>query len=68
MKTGLLLKDVMKGAKRKFRNLFSEKLFLSQLCYFGDIRDFSIEFTNEEVTLSKLQRFFEKEIKELKLS
>ncbi len=68
MKAGLLLKDVMKGAKRKFRNLFSEKLFLSQLGYFGDIRDFSIEFTVEEVTLSKLQRFFEKEIKELKLS
>ena len=67
LKADLSLKSIIKGAKRKFKDLFSEKLFLSQLCYFGDIKDFSIEFFQEEVTFSYLQRFFEKEVRQLKL-
>jgi hypothetical protein len=43
MKNGFSLEGIIKGARKKFRDLFSEKLFLSQLCYFGDIKDYSIE-------------------------
>lgn len=67
MKAGFSLKAIIKGARRKFKDLFSEKLFLSQLCYFGDIRDFLIEPVKEEATPSQLQKFFEKEVRQLKL-
>lgn len=67
IKTGFPLKSVIKGAKRKFGDIFSGKLFLSQLCYLGDIKDFSIEFIKEEIAPPELQNFFEREIKKLKL-
>lgn len=67
IKTGFSLKSVIKGAKRKFGDIFSGKLFLSQLCYLGDIKDFSIELIKEEVSPPELQKFFEMEIKKLKL-
>lgn len=67
VKNGYSLEKIIKGAKRKFGDTFSEKLFLSQLCYYGDIKDFSIEFIKEEVSKSFLQKFFEGEIKKLKI-
>jgi len=68
IKAGFSLKSIIEGARRKFGDLFSGKIFLSQLCYFGDIKDFSIEFTKEQVTLAKLQKFLEKEIRQLRLN
>ncbi len=67
IKAGFPLKGIIKGARRKFGGLFSEKLFLSQLSYFEDIKDLCLEFIKKEVTLQQLQRFFEKEIKQLEL-
>ena len=63
MKNGFSLEGIMKGAKKKFRDLFSEKLLLSQLCYFGDIKDYSIELMKEDITPQQLRQFFEREIK-----
>lgn len=63
LKEGFSLKGIIKGAMKKFGNLFSEKLFLSQLCYFGDIKDYSIELMKEDITPQQLRRFFEREIK-----
>jgi len=63
LKAGFSLKEIIKGARRKFKDLFSEKLFLSQPCYFGDIKDYSIEFIKEDITPQQLRRFFEREIK-----
>lgn len=65
-KKGFSLQKIIKDAKKKFRGEFSEKLFLSQLCYFRDIQDFSIEFVKERVTRDQLQKFFEREIKKIK--
>jgi hypothetical protein len=65
IKAGFSFKSIIEGARIKFKDLFSEKLFLSQLCYFGDIRDFSIEYLKEEVPLLQLQNFFERELKHL---
>jgi len=67
MKNGLSLKKIIKGARKKFGDLFSEKLFLSQLCYFGDIKDFSIGLIMGEVMPLQLQKYFEREIKALNL-
>lgn len=68
IKAGFSLKGIMNGCKKKFGVLFSEKLFLSQLCYFGGIKDFSINFVNREVTSSELQNSFEREVKSLGLN
>lgn len=67
IKNGYSLGKIIKGCKRKFGDTFSEKLFLSQLCYYKDIKDFSIEFLKEEISKSQLQKFFETEIKRLKI-
>jgi len=63
VKRGFGLKDIIKKAKKKFGDSFSEKLFLSQLCYYKDIQDFSVEFLKEKITKDQTQRFFEKEVK-----
>jgi hypothetical protein len=65
IKSGFPLRGIIKRARKKFGDLFSEKLFLSQLCYLEDIKDFSIEFIKDAVTSQELQRFFEREIKQL---
>ncbi len=63
MKNGFSLEGIIKGARKKFRDLFSEKLFLSQLCYFGDIKDYSIELMKGDITPQQLRWFFKREIK-----
>ena len=67
IKKGLSFKNIIKAAKKKFGDAFSEKLFLSQLCYYGDIKDFSAEFLKEKPTKTEIQNFFEKEVKQLKI-
>lgn len=62
MRNGFSLTEIIKGAGKKFRGLFSEKLFLSQLCYFKDIKDMSIELVKEDLTPERLKHFFEREI------
>lgn len=67
IKMGHPLKSIVSDAKKKFEGLFSEKLFLGQLIYFGDLRDFKIEFFQEKYEPEKIKLFFEKEIKKLKI-
>ncbi len=67
IKKGFSLENIIQASKKKFGDLFSEKLFLSQLCYFGDVKDFSIEFMEERVNREQLQKFFEREIKKIKI-
>ena len=62
IKKGHPLKDILSDAKRKFNGLFSEKLFLGQLTYFGDIQDFKIEFLEESFQPEEIKTFFEKEV------
>jgi len=68
MEAGISLKGIISGARKKFKGLFSQKLFLSQLCYPGDIKDYSIEFVREEITPNQVKRFFENEIRRLNLT
>lgn len=60
IKKGHALKDILSDANRKFSGLFSEKLFLGQLIYFGDIQDFEIEFLQKRYASGEIKSFFEK--------
>ena len=45
----ILLEEIIKLSKQKFGNGFSEKLFLEQLTYWGDVEDYDIKFLKETV-------------------
>lgn len=60
IKKGRKLEDIISNAQQKFGGLFSEKLFLEQLTYFGDLQDFKIEFLEKEYTPGEIKSFFEK--------
>lgn len=55
------LENLIKDAKRKFGTLFAPKLFLEQLTYYKDIRDFKIEFINKKYSPKEIQEFLKKE-------
>lgn len=60
------LKKIISDAKKKFQGLFSEKLFLEQLIYFGDLQDFKIDFLGDSLQPEEIKEFFEKEVKRYK--
>ena len=60
-KGGIDLETVIGEAKQRFTNGFDEKLFLEQLVYFGDIKDFSISYIKDVYTPIEIKKFFEKE-------
>lgn len=62
LKGGLVtLESLIKDARRKFKTLFAPKLFLEQLTYYGDIKDFNIEFIDKEYSPKEIQEFLKKE-------
>ncbi len=64
---GLTLKNILANAKKKFGDSFSEKLFLSQLIYIDDIKDFTVDFLDKKYQPEEIIKFFEKEITKIKL-
>lgn len=62
IKMGHSLKNVISDAKKKFEGLFSEKLFLEQLIYFGDLQDFKMEFLKKKYEPKEIKVFLEKEV------
>jgi len=60
IKRGHKLKAIILDAQKKFSVLFSEKLFLEQLTYFGDLQEFGIEFLQKEYAPGEIKSFFEK--------
>lgn len=67
IKQGFSLKNIIRGARKKFGDSFSEKLFLSQLAYLGDIQDFTIDtLAGKEYPKRELEQFFEHEVREYK--
>lgn len=62
LKKGLELERIIKEARERFKGAFSEKLFLEQLVYFGDLKDFTIEFIGEEYSPKQVLEFFEKAV------
>ncbi|OIO44566.1 MAG: hypothetical protein COY72_00565 [Candidatus Nealsonbacteria bacterium CG_4_10_14_0_8_um_filter_35_10] len=60
------LKKIIHEARKKFGGLFSEKLFLGQLIYFGGLQDFKIDFLGKSFQPPEIKKFFEKEIRKYK--
>ena len=59
LKDGFSFSQVIADAKEKFSGQFSEKLFLSQLVYFEDIKDFNVEFLNKKYSVEEVNTFFQ---------
>lgn len=60
LKNGFSLEKIILDAKEKFKGVFSEKLFLSQLVYFEDLKDFTVEFIREKYSVSQIKDFLKK--------
>lgn len=50
-------------SKKKFGTDFSEKLFLEQLVYWGDMDDYVVDFLNKEIEQKEIKAFLENEVK-----
>ena len=59
LKNGLGLNQVIADASEKFSGQFSAKLFLSQLVYFEDIKDFNVEFLEKKYSFEEIKSFFQ---------
>lgn len=61
------LKKIIEGCKKKYNEVFSERMFLEQLSYTDDIiKENAIKFLDEEeVAIKDINKFFKKEIKKL---
>jgi len=60
------LEEIIKISEKKYGKEFSPRLFLEQLIYSKDIEEMEIQFLKKRVNKIKIEKFFEKEIKELK--
>lgn len=62
------LSEIIRWCRKKYGGVFSERMFLEQLTYLGDIEaDRKLRFLGEKYVLpEELARFFEKEIRRLK--
>jgi len=63
LKEGLSLKKIINEAKKRFKGAFSERLFLEQLVYFKDLKDFRIDFLRKKYEPKQIYEFFQREIK-----
>lgn len=60
----LTLEKIIALAKKKFKEEFSEVLFVQQLSYFKDFEIVPIDFVNKSFTAQYIQSFLEKQVEE----
>lgn len=60
------LEDIIMLCEKKYSEEFDPRLFLEQLIYLEDIEEIEIQFLKEKVSVSEIEKFFEKEIKKIK--
>ena len=62
------LKDVIRWCKKKYGDIFSERMLLEQLTYYGDLEtDIKLRFLHEKfVPPAKIAKYFFSEIKKLR--
>src|SRR3989339_136028 len=65
LKSDFFLKDIIVQSEKKFGDSFSEKLFLSQLVYFDDLEDFTIEFFAKTYSQKDIEEFLEVEVRKI---
>lgn len=59
------LKSLINFSEKKYGTEFNARLFLEQLVYSKDIEDAEIMFLEEKISREEIEKFFEKEIKNL---
>jgi hypothetical protein len=57
------MNELINFSKKKFGTDFSEKLFLEQLVYWGDMDDYVVDFLVKEVDTKEIKAFLEHEVK-----
>lgn len=63
LKNGLSLSKIILEAKKRFAGAFSERLFLEQLVYFTDLKDFKIDFLSQKYSPREIQAFLVSAVK-----
>ncbi len=61
------LNEIIALCDKKYKKDFDARLFLEQLIYSKDIEEMDIQFLKEKVDKLKIEKFFEKEIKKIKI-
>jgi len=61
-KEKISLNQIIEDAKEKFGGEFSEKLFLSQLIYFEDLKDLAIDFIGKKYETEEILNFLKKQV------
>ena len=61
------LNEIIDTAQKKYQSDFNSRLFLEQLLYLEDIADTEIVFLKNSVDKKGLRKFFEEEIKKIKI-
>jgi len=59
LKNGLKLADIIKEAESRFGGAFSKRLFLQQLVYFDDFKDYQIDFLGQSYSTKEILKFFQ---------
>ncbi len=62
LQKGFSFRKIIQDAKKKFKGSFSEKLFLSQLVYFDDIKDSTVDFIDRKYSPKEIQNSLEKTV------
>ena len=60
LKNGVEFEKVITETKKRFGGAFSEKLFLEQLTYFGDLSDFTVDYLGKNYEPEEIQEYFKK--------
>jgi hypothetical protein len=61
------LEEIIKIAQKKYGKDFDSRLFLEQLIFSKDVEEMEIRFLKEKVNKLEIEKFFEKEIKKIKI-
>lgn len=61
------LKDILRLAKKKYGKEFDPRLFLEQLIYLKDVEEIEIQFLRRKIDKLEIEKFFENEIKKIKI-
>jgi len=63
----ILLSEIINICRKKYKDEFSDRLFLEQLVYLEDVVEAPIQFLKRPVVKEEIAKFFEKEIKKIKI-
>lgn len=61
------LEEIINLCEKKYDEEFNPRLFLEQLIYSEDIEKVEIQFLKKKITLPEIEKFFEKEVKKIKI-